>query len=276
MNAIDGILHYYPDTTRDQWVNQQDNWVHCTAQVSSQAILSGGSLVGPDVTIEPHVRLGYGCWIDRGSRIRHGASIGAGTNVGPMADIGESTYIGESCRIGKNVHIGGMVVAERCVLIDRDTVVNHNVTIGSMSRIGNMVNIMPDVSVGSRACIRDRVTLLENVQIGMGAEVTAGSCFARTPMYTAGPHGHAFHAGRGMAAVVYKGVTIMLSTRHWCEQYGSAMARHDVTGAELEFHKQALDMIARQDNIEFHHGDMNGAFIEDLIKLPSEETGESA
>lgn len=160
----------------------------CTMVAPETVFLSHDTVIGRDVTIEPHVVLGPGVVLADRSTIRafshiEGARVGGGAIVGPFARLRPRTVIGEE------VHIGNFVEVNRSVL-ERDVQANHlayigDATVGANSNIGagtitcnfdgadkHQTVIGKDVFVGSNATLVAPLVLGDAVLVAAGSVVT--------------------------------------------------------------------------------------------------------
>jgi bifunctional UDP-N-acetylglucosamine pyrophosphorylase/glucosamine-1-phosphate N-acetyltransferase len=147
--------------------------------------LSADTKLAADVSIGPNVRIGPGVSIASGVEIRgfcdiEGARIGRGAVIGPFARIRPGSQVGES------VHVGNFVELKAATL-GRGVKANHlaylgDIDIGAGSNIGaGTIAVNYDgygkyrSSIGADAFIGSNSSLVAPVQIGRGANVTAGS-----------------------------------------------------------------------------------------------------
>ena len=147
------------------------------------------TLLGRDVTVEPHVVFGPGVMIGDGATIRafshiEGAAIGVGCVVGPFARLRPGTALGDKVRVGNFVEVKNSRVAAGAKL-------NHLSYIGD-AEIGARANIGAGTItcnydgfgkyktvIGAGAFIGSNSALVAPVTIGEGAIVGAGSVITR-------------------------------------------------------------------------------------------------
>ena len=143
------------------------------------------TLLGRDVTVEPHVVFGPGVQIADGASIKafshiEGAVIGAKANVGPFARIRPGTRLAEKTKVGNFVELKNAQVA-------RGAKVNHLSYVGD-AEVGEAANIGAGTItcnydgfgkyrtlIGAGAFIGSNTALVAPVTVGDGAVVGAGS-----------------------------------------------------------------------------------------------------
>lgn len=174
----------------------------CQVRYRQQALLAGVTMVAPetvflsadtriaeDVVIEPHVILGPGVSIGRGSIVRgfshiENTEIGEGVSVGPFARCRPGARIGDKSRIGNFVEVKNATVEEGAK-------VNHLAYIGD-ARIGAAANVGAGTiicnydgfnknftDIGNGAFIGSNSALVAPLKIGEGAYVGSGSVVTR-------------------------------------------------------------------------------------------------
>jgi bifunctional UDP-N-acetylglucosamine pyrophosphorylase/glucosamine-1-phosphate N-acetyltransferase len=147
------------------------------------------TMLGRDVTVEPHVVFGPGVAVADGATIHafshiEGAIIGAKASIGPFARIRPGTSLGEKARVGNFVELKKAEIAEGAK-------VNHLSYVGDAS-VGAKANIGAGTItcnydgfgkyrtvIGAGAFIGSNTALVAPVTIGDGAVVGAGSVITR-------------------------------------------------------------------------------------------------
>ncbi len=147
--------------------------------------LSYDTLLGRDVTVEPHVYFGPGTSVGDGATIRafshfEGASIAAGAIVGPFARLRHGARVGTGAKIGNFVEIkqtdvqAGAKVNHLTYL--GDTVVGAKANVGAGTITCNYDGYSKaHTHIGAGAFIGSNATLVAPVRIGDGAYIAAGS-----------------------------------------------------------------------------------------------------
>ena len=148
------------------------------ARARSAALADGVTLVAPetvffahdtvlgrDVTVEPHVVFGPGVTVETGATIRafshiEGAHVGAGAVVGPYARLRPGAELGNGARVGNFVEIKSAEIGEGAKI-------NHLTYIGD-AEIGPRTN----VGAGTITCNYDGVS---KHRTRIGADVFVGS-----------------------------------------------------------------------------------------------------
>jgi bifunctional UDP-N-acetylglucosamine pyrophosphorylase/glucosamine-1-phosphate N-acetyltransferase len=147
------------------------------------------TMLGRDVTVEPHVVFGPGVAVADGATIHafshiEGAIIGAKASIGPFARIRPGTSLGEKARVGNFVELKKAEIGEGAK-------VNHLSYVGDAS-VGAKANIGAGTItcnydgfgkyrtvIGAGAFIGSNTALVAPVTIGDGAVVGAGSVITR-------------------------------------------------------------------------------------------------
>ncbi|MGJ0391207.1 MAG: bifunctional UDP-N-acetylglucosamine diphosphorylase/glucosamine-1-phosphate N-acetyltransferase GlmU [Methylocystis sp.] len=147
--------------------------------------LSYDTVLGRDVTIEPHVVIGPGVSIADEAVIHafshiEGASVGEGATIGPFARLRPGVALAEKAKVGNFVEIKNAMVA-------KGAKVNHLTYIGDAD-IGANANIGAGTitcnydgffkyrtEIGENAFIGSNSALVAPVKIGAGAYVGSGS-----------------------------------------------------------------------------------------------------
>ncbi|MGO4715324.1 bifunctional UDP-N-acetylglucosamine diphosphorylase/glucosamine-1-phosphate N-acetyltransferase GlmU [Bradyrhizobium sp. 2TAF24] len=151
--------------------------------------LSGDTVFGKDVTIEPFVVFGPGVSVGDGAVIHAfshltGASVGARASVGPYARLRPGTSLGEGARIGN-------FVETKAATIDAGAKANHLTYIGD-AHVGAGANIGAGTitcnydgfdkhrtEIGAGAFVGSNSSLVAPVTIGSGAYIGSGSVVTR-------------------------------------------------------------------------------------------------
>ena len=150
---------------------------------------SHDSVIGQDVTIQPHVYFGPGVTVADNVTINafshlEGCTIAAGASIGPFARLRPEAMIGADARIGNFVEV-------KKASIEDGAKVNHLAYIGD-ARVGAGANIGAGTitcnydgflksftDIGKGAFIGSNSALVAPVKIGDGAIVGAGSTVTR-------------------------------------------------------------------------------------------------
>ena len=147
------------------------------------------TLLGRDVTVEPHVVFGSGVKVADGATIKafshiEGATIAAGAVIGPFARLRPGAVIGEKAKVGNFVEVKKSVLG-------RGAKANHLSYIGD-SEVGEGANIGAGTItcnydgygkhrtfIGAGAFIGSNTALVAPVTVGEGAIVGAGSVITK-------------------------------------------------------------------------------------------------
>jgi bifunctional UDP-N-acetylglucosamine pyrophosphorylase / glucosamine-1-phosphate N-acetyltransferase len=129
--------------------------------------LAADTVLGRDVTIEPHVVFGPGVVVEEGAVIHafshlEGAHVGKGASVGPFARLRPGTEIGAKAKIGNFVEVKASV-------IEAGAKANHLSYLGD-SRVGKGANI----GAGTITCNYDGMAK-HRTEIGKGAFIGSNS-----------------------------------------------------------------------------------------------------
>ncbi len=143
------------------------------------------TILGRDVTVEPHVVFGRGVRIADGATIRSFSHL-EGAEVGPRCIVGPQARLRPGAVLGEDVHIGNFVEVKAATL-DAGVKANHlsyigDATVGAGTNIGaGTVTCNYDgfrksrTIIGSGAFIGVHSALVAPVSIGAGAFVATGS-----------------------------------------------------------------------------------------------------
>ena len=147
------------------------------------------TLLGRDVTVEPHVVFGSGVEVADGATIKafshiEGATIAAGAVIGPFARLRPGAKIGEKAKVGNFVEV-------KKAVLGRGAKANHLSYIGD-SEVGEGANIGAGTItcnydgfgkyrtvIGAGAFIGSNTALVAPVSVGEGAIVGAGSVITK-------------------------------------------------------------------------------------------------
>ncbi len=150
---------------------------------------SADTVIGRDVTIEPHVVFGPGVSIGDGVEILafshiEGASVASGSRIGPFA------RLRPGAEIGADAHIGNFVEVKKAQ-IGKGAKVNHLTYIGD-ARVGPKTNIGAGTitcnydgfdkhltDIGADVFVGSNTALVAPVKVGDGASIAAGSVITR-------------------------------------------------------------------------------------------------
>lgn len=156
--------------------------------------------LGKNVVIEDNVSIGENCVIEHNVVIHSGTKIGNNCLIRTHSSIGGDGfgYIKKGDNYIKQRHLGGVVIGDNvevgsncCIVrgIVNDTIINKNVKIDNLVHIAHdcfidensliianaelsgYVKIGKNTRVAPSVCIKQRVTIGDNVLIGMGAVV---------------------------------------------------------------------------------------------------------
>ncbi len=160
------------------------------AMVAPETVfLAADTVLGRDVTIEPHVVFGPGVVVEEGATVHafshlEGAHVGKGASVGPFARLRPGTRIGAKAKIGNFVEVKASV-------IEAGAKANHLAYLGD-SRVGEGANIGAGTitcnydgvakhrtDIGKGAFIGSNSALVAPVAIGDDAYVGSGSVITR-------------------------------------------------------------------------------------------------
>jgi UDP-N-acetylglucosamine acyltransferase len=144
--------------------------------------------------IDPSVIIGTGNIICEGVIIRSGVQIGDNNYIGPYCIIGDfaeknayfhiqgKVLIGSNNRFTKQVTVdagteGPTIVKNNCILlknahVGHDAYIHDDVTLSCNAMIGGFTEVKRGCNIGLGAAIHQRLTIPENVMVGMNAAVT--------------------------------------------------------------------------------------------------------
>jgi bifunctional UDP-N-acetylglucosamine pyrophosphorylase/glucosamine-1-phosphate N-acetyltransferase len=151
--------------------------------------LSHDTVVGMDVTIEPHVVIGPGVAIADGAVIHafchlEGAHVGRNASVGPFARLRPGADLGEKSRVGnfvevKNATFGAGAKANHLAYVG-DASVGANANIGAGAITCNYDGADKHrTEIGDGAFVGTNCSLVAPVRIGAGAYVGSGSVITK-------------------------------------------------------------------------------------------------
>ncbi len=151
--------------------------------------LSHDTIMGEDVTVEPHVVIGAGVAVGDRATIRAFSHI-EGANIGKDAVVGPFARLRPGARLAANAHIGNFVEIKQAD-IGEGAKVNHLTYIGDAS-IGAAANIgagtitcnydgfaKHKTEIGAGAFIGSNSSLVAPVKIGDGAYIGSGSVISK-------------------------------------------------------------------------------------------------
>ncbi|HEX8447833.1 MAG TPA: bifunctional UDP-N-acetylglucosamine diphosphorylase/glucosamine-1-phosphate N-acetyltransferase GlmU [Sphingomonas sp.] len=147
------------------------------------------TVLGRDVTVEPHVVFGPGVTVADAVTIRafshlEGATIGRGAEVGPYARLRPGAVIGESAKVGNFVEIKQAVLGAGAKVNHLsyigDAVIGAKANLGAGTITCNYDGFTKSKTVvGAGAFVGSNSALVAPVTIGDGAIVGAGSVVTR-------------------------------------------------------------------------------------------------
>jgi bifunctional UDP-N-acetylglucosamine pyrophosphorylase / glucosamine-1-phosphate N-acetyltransferase len=143
------------------------------------------TVLGRDVTVEPHVVFGPGVRVADGATIRafshlEGATVGEGCEVGPYARLRPGAVLGRGAKVGNFVEVKKAVLGEGAkanhLSYIGDAEVGAGANIGAGTITCNYDGFFKyRTSIGAGAFIGSNSALVAPVSIGAGAIVGAGS-----------------------------------------------------------------------------------------------------
>ena len=172
-------------------VQPNGSYVHPSALIEADVVLSPGSLVGA------HAEIGAGSFIGSRSSIAAYSTIGRGSQIGANATvhcshIGDNVMIGPGCCIGhdgfgfvagpegleKVPQLGRVIIQNRVEIganscVDRGSL--SDTVIGEGTKIDNLVQVAHNVRIGRNCAIAAQVGLAGSVTIGDNA-MLGGAC----------------------------------------------------------------------------------------------------
>lgn len=150
---------------------------------------SHDTVLGEDVTVEPHVVFGSGVRVAEGARIRafshlEGADVGAGCVVGPYARLRPGTRLAPDARVGnfvevKNAEIGAGAKANHLTYVG-DATVGAGANLGAGTVTCNYDGFRKHrTAIGPGAFIGVNTALVAPVSVGASAYVATGTVVTR-------------------------------------------------------------------------------------------------
>lgn len=150
--------------------------------------LSWDTVLGRDVTIEPHVVFGPGVTVEDGVVIRAfchlvGVTIRGGAQIGPFARLRPGSEVGEGAHVGnfvelKATQLGAGAKANHLAYVG-DASVGPGANIGAGTITANYDGVMkhrteigPNVAIGSNTVLVAPVTVGEGAVVGAGSTIT--------------------------------------------------------------------------------------------------------
>lgn len=193
--------------------------VHPTAVIAEEASVPASVFVGPNVVIEPGVKLGENCVICAGSYIGHEATLGDDCLIHPNVVIRDRSILGNKVAIHSGTTVGSdgfgyipganghtKIPQVGIVQIDDDVEIGANVTIDRArfgrtwikegAKLDNLVHIAHNVIVGRYCFIVSQVGIAGSTELG-DRVVAAGQ---------AGFSGH-LYVGEGTTVMGQAGVS---------------------------------------------------------------------
>ncbi len=160
-----------------------------TLTAPETVFLSYDTVIGRDVTIEPHVVFGPGVTVADGAEIKafchlEGASIGPGARIGPYARLRPGASLGADVHIGnfvevKNVAVGPAAKANHLAYLG-DGAVGAGANIGAGTIFCNYDGFFKHkTEIGEGAFIGSNSSLVAPIKIGDGAYVGSGSVITK-------------------------------------------------------------------------------------------------
>jgi len=159
-----------------------------TLVAPESVFFSHDTLLGQDVTVEPHVVFGPGVQVADGAVIRafshlEGASVHSGAEIGPYARLRPGTTVGEAAKVGNFVEVKKASLAPGAkanhLAYLGDAQVGANANIGAGTITCNYDGFSKHrTEIGAGAFIGSNSALVAPVTIGEGAIVGAGSAIA--------------------------------------------------------------------------------------------------
>ncbi len=160
-----------------------------TLKAPDTVFFSHDTVLGRDVTVEPHVVFGPGVTVADGVHIKaythlEGATLASGVQVGPFARLRPGTVLEENSFVGnfvemKNATLGRGAKASHLSYIG-DATVGANANIGAGTITCNYDGYFKyPTTIGERAFIGSNSALVAPVTIGADAIVAAGSTVSR-------------------------------------------------------------------------------------------------
>ena len=147
------------------------------------------TVVGRDVTIEPHVVFGPGVSVADGATIHAfchlaGATVGAGAEVGPFARLRPGADLGTKAKVGNFVEVKaatigtGAKVSHLSYIGDASVGAEANIGAGTITCnydgfFKYRTNIGAGAFIGSNSALVAPVTIGDNAIVGAGSVVTA-------------------------------------------------------------------------------------------------------
>jgi bifunctional UDP-N-acetylglucosamine pyrophosphorylase/glucosamine-1-phosphate N-acetyltransferase len=160
-----------------------------TLNAPETVFFSADTVIGRDVTIEPHVVFGPGVTVADNAEILafshiEGAAIGAGARIGPYA------RLRPGAQIGADAHIGNFVEVKKAV-IGKGAKANHLAYIGD-AKVGANSNIGAGTitcnydgyekhitEIGENVFVGSNTAFVAPVKVGGGANIAAGSVITK-------------------------------------------------------------------------------------------------
>ncbi len=159
--------------------------VGVTLTAPETVFFSHDTVIGRDVTVEPHVVFGPGVTVETGARIRafshlEGCHVGSGATVGPYARLRPGAELGNDVHVGNFVEIKAAEIAEGAkvnhlsYIGDADVGPRTNVGAGTITCNYDGVS-KHRTRIGADAFIGSDTMLVAPVSVGDGAMTATGS-----------------------------------------------------------------------------------------------------
>ena len=173
-----------------------------TALIDENVVMGAGACIGNNVTIESNCVIGKNVSIGHNSILKSNSVVGDDVVIGSSCTIGGCGFgyqvdsngrklrinhiggvrLGDRVEIGNNVCIDrgviGDTILEEGVLVDNIAHISHNVVVGKDAMIFALTVICGSSTIGERskiapgASVINKVSIGDDVQVGMGAVVT--------------------------------------------------------------------------------------------------------
>lgn len=173
-----------------------------TALIDKNVVIGAGACIGNNVTIESNCVIGKNVSIGHNSILKSNSVLGDDVVIGSCCTIGGCGFgyqedsnghklrinhiggvcLGDRVEIGNNVCIDRGVIGDTIlgegVLVDNIAHISHNVVVGKDAMIFALTVICGSTTIGERskiapgASVINKVSIGDDVQVGMGAVVT--------------------------------------------------------------------------------------------------------
>ncbi|WP_308917572.1 bifunctional UDP-N-acetylglucosamine diphosphorylase/glucosamine-1-phosphate N-acetyltransferase GlmU [Jannaschia sp. LMIT008] len=156
-----------------------------TMTAPDTVFLAHDTVLGRDVTVEPHVVFGPGVTVETGATIRafshlEGCHVGGDCTIGPYARLRPGTELDRGVKVGNFVEVKAARVAEGAKLNHLsyvgDAVVGARANVGAGTITCNYDGVFKHVTrIGADAFIGSNTALVAPVVVGNGAMTGSGS-----------------------------------------------------------------------------------------------------